>query len=191
MATEPPGSLPALLELVEVQIAEPDARVDEIEPEEVDLRRRTIREWKKWAAHRGTASATFRRNVRDAYNSTCLVCGKHFPPTSHNRIPGVDAAHILPWSDYDLDRVDNGLCLCKLCHWAFDEAIILIGHDGSGYRVDVSPSAREIILQARPDFSLGVFEALAGPIPPERLPQARSDWPRPQFLTELLRVLEE
>jgi len=183
-------SLPALLELLEVQIAEPAVRLDEIEPEQVDLRRRTIREWKKWVAHRGTASANFRRKVRAAYDSTCLVCGKRFPPTAHNRVPGVDAAHILPWADYDLDRVDNGLCLCKLCHWAFDEGIILIRHDVQGYVMTVSPSARRIITESRPDFSLDVFDNLAGHIPMERLPQSQNDWPKPQFLTELLRILE-
>ncbi|MBI5722750.1 MAG: HNH endonuclease [Planctomycetes bacterium] len=184
-------SLPALLELLEVQIAEPEGRVDDIEPEQAELRRRTIREWKKWAAHRGTASANFRRRVRAAYDSTCLVCGKRFPPTAHNRVPGVDAAHVLPWADYDLDRVDNGLCLCKLCHWAFDESIILIRHDGSRYAMEVSSLARQIIIESRPDFSLDVFEKLAGPISLDRLPQARNEWPNPQFLTELLRVLEE
>jgi len=184
-------SLPALLELLEMQIAEPAARVDDIEPEQVELRRRTIREWKKWVAHRGTASANFRRRVRAAYESTCLVCGKRFPPTAHNRVPGVDAAHILPWADYDLDRLDNGLCLCKLCHWAFDEGIILISHDGTAYLMEVSPTARQIITESRPDFSLDVFERLAGPIPPDRLPQARNEWPNQQFLRELLRVLGE
>lgn len=183
--------LQPLLDVLASMNPEPTVRVDDIEPEQVQLRRRVIRQWKKWAAHRGTASANFRRRVRAAYDSTCLVCGKSFPPTAHNRVPGVDAAHVLPWADYDLDTVDNGLCLCKLCHWAFDEGIILISHEESGYVMRVSPSAKQIITETRPDFSLHVFEELAGPIPPERLPQARNEWPNPKFLAELLRDLDE
>ena len=182
--------LPPLLELLEPQMAEPSFRVEDVEPEEVELKRRTIREWRKWVAHRGTASAQFRKRVREGYRSTCLVCGKCFPPTRHNRVPGVDAAHILPWADYDLDLIGNGLCLCKLCHWAFDEGIILIQYSERGYSMHVSPTAQQIITESRPDFSLDVFERLSGPIPAVRLPQGRRDWPNPQFLAALLHAQE-
>ncbi len=183
-------SLVPLLELLSPQMAEPSVRVEDVEPEEVDLKRRTIREWRKWATHRGTASAKFRKQVREAYRSTCLVCGKCFPPTSHNRIPGVDAAHILPWADYDLDLVGNAVCLCRLCHWAFDEGIILIQYSDRSYSMKVSPRAEEIITQTRPDFSLDVFQRLSGPIPESRLPDARRDWPNPKFLQALAHIQE-
>jgi len=178
-------ALPPLLELLDIQIAEPAVRVEDIDPEEVELRRRTVREWKRWAAHRGTESARFRVRVRDAYSSRCLVCGKQYPPTPFNRVPGVDAAHILPWADYDLDRTDNGICLCKLCHWAFDEGILVISfHDGH-YHVEVSQGAKASIEQAGLPFSLEVFEGLAGQIPEERLPVRPEDRPNVQFLEEL------
>ena len=36
----------------------------------------------------------------------------------------VDAAHIVPWRVRHDDRVGNGLALCWLCHWAFDEELL-------------------------------------------------------------------
>lgn len=178
-------ALPPLLELLDIQIAEPAVRVEDIDPEEVELRRRTVREWKRWAAHRGTESARFRVRVRDAYGSRCLVCGKQYPPTPFNRVPGVDAAHILPWADYDLDRTDNGICLCKLCHWAFDEGILVVSARSGHYFIEVSQSARAAIAQAGLPFSLDVFDQLAGQVPDDRLPARPEDRPNVQFLEEL------
>lgn len=179
--------LPALVNLLQLEIPEPILRVDEIHPEEVELKERTIKEWSRWAASRGAASARFRTKVRLAYNSTCLVCGSHFPPTSFARIPGVDAAHILPWSDYDLDRTDNGLCLCKLHHWAFDQGIIDIFHREGCYFVEIPPSVRVQIMEKNTDFSIDVLEEVVGPIPDNRLPVSAKDHPNP----ELLRLLRQ
>jgi len=184
-------ALPPLLELLDVQIAEPAVRVEDIDPEEVALRRRTAREWRRWASHRGTDSARFRAKVRDAYDATCLVCGKRFPPTDFNRVPGVDAAHILPWADYDLDRTDNGVCLCKLCHWAFDEGIIVIMYENGQYLIDVSPRARTVIEASGIPFSLDALEQLTGQVPEDRLPCQPGDRPNPQFLEELQRKFED
>ena len=39
----------------------------------------------------------------------------------------VEAAHIRPWSDSYDDRPTNGLALCKLCHWSFDEGLMGVG----------------------------------------------------------------
>ncbi len=38
---------------------------------------------------------------------------------------GLEGAHILAWSKYDLDEVENGLSLCKTHHWAFDAALLM------------------------------------------------------------------
>jgi putative restriction endonuclease len=38
----------------------------------------------------------------------------------------VDAAHIVPWSLTRNDTVQNGMALCRLCHWTFDEGLITI-----------------------------------------------------------------
>lgn len=48
----------------------------------------------------------------------------------------VDAAHVVPWSVSRDDRVGNGMALCRLCHWTFDEG--LLGVSGA-YLVIASP----------------------------------------------------
>ena len=35
----------------------------------------------------------------------------------------VDAAHIIPWSISHNDDPRNGMALCRLCHWTFDEGL--------------------------------------------------------------------
>lgn len=112
------GRTDVLIPLLEsLQISpEPPVEVEAVDPDEIEIRKRTVKEWKRWANARGSASARFRQEVRRAYNSTCVICGIYLPSTRYN-ITGVDAAHILPWAEYDLDRVSNGLCLCRLHHW--------------------------------------------------------------------------
>ena len=36
----------------------------------------------------------------------------------------VDAAHIVPWSLSHDDDPHNGMALCGLCHWTFDEGLV-------------------------------------------------------------------
>jgi putative restriction endonuclease len=36
----------------------------------------------------------------------------------------VDAAHIIPWSVSHNDDPRNGMALCRLCHWTFDEGML-------------------------------------------------------------------
>ena len=36
----------------------------------------------------------------------------------------MDAAHIVPWCRSRNDDIRNGMALCKLCHWAFDEGMM-------------------------------------------------------------------
>ena len=158
------------------------AAVDDIPPEEIEIRRREIKNWKRWASYRGAKSARFRQHVRTAYNSTCIVCGLHLPPTQFNSVAGVDAAHILPWADYDLDEVSNGLCLCKLHHWAFDEGLVLIQWDGAQYVVEVPGDVVAELKKENRLFSIDELSKHAGPIPEERLPMKKSERPRPQLL---------
>lgn len=163
---------------------EPPQPVDDFAPEEIEIRQRVIKDWKRWATYRGMKSAKFRREVREAYNSTCIVCGLHLPPTPSplNSAAGVDAAHILPWADFDLDETSNGVCLCKHHHWAFDEGLLLIMHDGEKYHVEVPADIVTEIQQNAPRFSIDELRSRAGPIPADRLPRKPADRPRPQFL---------
>jgi len=61
----------------------------------------------------------------------CLFSGQRLPRTESTTTAGVDAAHILPWSRYDLDAIPNGVCLNKQCHWAFDEGLFRLTFDSS------------------------------------------------------------
>ena len=51
----------------------------------------------------------------------------------------MEAAHIKPWHKSHDDRPTNGLALCRLCHWPFDEGLLGVGKD---YEVLVSKSVR-------------------------------------------------
>jgi hypothetical protein len=173
--------LETVIQLTANPPAEPIA-VTQIDPGETQVKRRVVAEWKRWANSRGTASAIFRQQVRAAYNATCVVCGVHLPPTSINAVPGVDAAHILPWADYDLDVVANGLCLCKLHHWAFDEGLIVIREEGGTYFVEVPDIVAATIPSENPLFGLNQLTQFVGPIPEERLPSELGLRPNPHFL---------
>jgi putative restriction endonuclease len=64
----------------------------------------------------------FRRAIISAYDHHCAFCGlKVLTPDGHT---AADAAHIVPWSQTHNDTVGNGLALCKLCHWCFDEGLL-------------------------------------------------------------------
>lgn len=69
-------------------------------------------------------SVGFRRVVIQAYNHTCAVCGIRLL-TPEGRT-AVAAAHIVPWSHSHNDDPRNGLALCGLHHWAFDQGMITV-----------------------------------------------------------------
>ena len=159
--------------------------IENIDPEDIPLKKRIVKEWKRWANARGPASARFKQGVRKAYQATCIICGAHYPPTPYNSAPGVDAAHILSWSDYELDEIFNGLCLCKIHHWAFDEALIKIHFDNGRYISEIPQAARDEILPFDGLFSLDKLQQDLGVIPLKRLPRDRQQWPRPDLLDML------
>lgn len=66
----------------------------------------------------------FRKAVVTAYDHRCSFCGIRMrTPDGHT---AVDGAHIIPWSVSQNDFPQNGISLCKLCHWTFDEGLISI-----------------------------------------------------------------
>lgn len=76
----------------------------------------------------------FRKAVTTAYEHRCTMCGiRMLTPEGHTV---VDASHIVPWSESHNDDIRNGLSLCKLCHWAFDELLITVSNK---YRIKTSP----------------------------------------------------
>lgn len=64
----------------------------------------------------------FRRAVVRIYNHRCAFCGVRML-TSDGRT-AVDAAHIIPWSISHDDDPHNGMALCGLCHWTFDQGLL-------------------------------------------------------------------
>jgi len=76
----------------------------------------------------------FRRAVVTAYNHRCALCGIRMQTSQGHT--AVDAAHIIPWSETHNDDPRNGLALCKLCHWAFDEGLMTVS---CRYEVMTSP----------------------------------------------------
>jgi hypothetical protein len=97
----------------------------------------------------------------------------------------VDAAHILPWYAYDLDLVSNGVCLCKIHHWAFDEGLIQIRFENGVYFVDIPESIADRLAVENPSFSLDRLREYIGPIPESRLPADPKQRPDPRFLERL------
>jgi putative restriction endonuclease len=72
-------------------------------------------------------SQGFRRAVVKAYENRCAICGIRL--ISHEGHTAVEAAHIIPWAETQNDSIQNGLSLCRLCHWSFDNLIVSIDSD--------------------------------------------------------------
>lgn len=97
-------------------------------PEE--SRRERTRKWRK-QVDRGPRAREFSLQVRQAYDYRCLFSGERFPKLPIFDSAGVDGAHILPWSAHQLNAVANGICLCKRCHWAFDNGLLHLDFDAA------------------------------------------------------------
>jgi putative restriction endonuclease len=79
----------------------------------------------------------FRYAVVGAYQHRCALCGvRVLTSIGHT---AVDAAHIIPWSETHNDDPRNGIALCGLCHWVFDEGLMAISE---AYIVKLSPQMR-------------------------------------------------
>lgn len=163
-------------------IEEAFAEADDRSPiEAAKDRLRKLRE----QAVRGSEGDRFRRQVRRAYSDTCLFTGYRLPSTELTSRAGVEAAHILPWADYDLNVPTNGICLNRLCHWAFDEGILRLTHEpaAGGYRLFIPDPMKELARQGQIDLS--PFMPLEGMIPPTRLPANQALWPDPAYISQL------
>lgn len=92
----------------------------------------------------------FRKTIVQLYEHRCAICGiRILTPEGHTV---VEAAHIKPWSECQDDLPNNGVALCRLCHWSFDEGFVSIGRN---YEVLVSE-----LVQNEPNRSghIGTFE---------------------------------
>ncbi|TKB25146.1 HNH endonuclease [Desulfopila sp. IMCC35006] len=80
----------------------------------------------------------FRKAIVRLYAHRCALCGIKML-TSEGRTV-VDAAHIIPFSENRNDHPTNGMALCKLCHWSFDEGLMSVD---THYDVMVSPAVKK------------------------------------------------
>jgi putative restriction endonuclease len=113
----------------------------------------------------------FRRIVVSTYDHRCALCGiRIVTPDGHTV---VEAAHIIPWCDSQNDDVRNGMALCRLCHWGFDEGMLGVS---DRYTVITSKSIGIV-----PNFA-GPLQTLTGRgiIPP----QDETIWPARECLAE-------
>jgi putative restriction endonuclease len=79
----------------------------------------------------------FRKAIVQLYGHRCAMCGiRMITPDGHTI---VEAAHIKPWALSRDDLPTNGLALCRLCHWSFDEGLMSVEKD---YEVLVSKQAK-------------------------------------------------
>ncbi len=143
--------------------------------------RNRIKVWQQ-VASRGAAGAKFRIDVRQAYNDTCLFTGMRLPKIPATGSSGVDAARILPWAEYDLNSISNGLCLSKLCHWAFDAGILLLNYDFKTSRYGITASTAALEAESVGLLELGELKDIQGVVSTSLLPKDSSNWPNPSFL---------
>ena len=111
----------------------------------------------------------FRRAVVTTYDHRCALCGiRIVTPEGHT---AVDAAHIVPWSRTQNDDIRNGMALCKLCHWAFDEGMLGVSDD---YAVLTSP---QVSLSPNMPGSLQALSGRSIIAPPDK-----ELWPAQEYL---------
>ncbi len=111
-----------------------------------------------------TRSAAFRQQIMRLYDYTCAVCKLRI--VKKDGRSATDAAHIIPFHLSYNDDIRNGISLCKLHHWAFDEGLISLNED---YEVMVSSS-----LPDRDPTDVFIIETRGDPI---KLPEQRECYP--------------
>ena len=171
----------------EISLGEDFDEIDSTPP--AVARSERIRQWRLLAI-RGAAGRRFRNEITNAYNFRCMFTGQCLPRTEITDSTGVDAAHILPWSTHNNNTASNGLCLNKLCHWAFDAGVLQLSFDATAGVYVKTVTAEFALAATRAGFDIEYFRSISGPIPQSFLPANRALWPAPEYLRELNRFME-
>ena len=98
----------------------------------------------------------FRKDVLNAYDRTCEICGMH-----ESKI--LRAAHIVPVAKGGIDDITNGICLCTNHEVAFDKGLIKIRPNG---KVEVKSTELK-----------GAYDKIL-------LPKEKKNWPSKKYLQE-------
>lgn len=115
----------------------------------------------------------FRRAVVSIYNHRCAFCGVRMLTSDGRTV--VDAAHIIPWHISHDDDPNNGMALCRLCHWTFDQGLL-----GVSDKYYLLLSAEMRIAQNVPGHLLTLEQRpIIGPAEQELWPRIEAlDWHR-------------
>ena len=89
--------------------------------------------------------AFFRKTIVHIYKYRCSFCGLKVIHSITQSI--VDGAHIKPFSEFYDNNVNNGICLCKNHHWAFDQGLFSLDDD---YKILVARDFIEESPNAKP-----------------------------------------
>lgn len=119
--------------------------------------------------NRPIRDASFRRDVRAAYDFRCAFTGLRIR-NGGNR-PEVDGAHIWSVKAGGPDVVQNGIALSKTAHWMFDRGLIRVNDD---YSLQISDNK----VPAEIKSLIGDRHRRMG------LPAKQSDWPDPWYLAK-------
>ena len=138
---------------------------------------RELRKRLAWKVERGPEGRRFKREVSAAYGYRCAFTGANLPPLRDGYLPGVDAAHIYPWSRNGSNEVTNGISLSKQMHWAFDEGILRLKYASSGSTLLVDMPGEVMRLAQLTNFDFGAYQSVCGPIPTTNLPADVGKWP--------------
>lgn len=151
----------------------------------IEIKRRKVVSFRKTATRTGSAKK-FARDVKAAYDNTCAVCGVRLPKTTVTSMPGVDAAHILAWSDYELDVVPNGVCLCKYHHWAFDQLLFTFVRSPAGLKIKTTEA---LAAARREDGQFAQDIAALNGASPKKLPENAALHPAQEVLQRYNAIL--
>jgi len=80
-------------------------------------------------ARRKARDTAFSNEVKEIYEFACAVCGKKRFTSS--KYPEVESSHIYPKKKNGANDLRNGIALCKLHHWAFDNGLFSLKDDYS------------------------------------------------------------
>ena len=105
----------------------------EVQKQEKELRRLALGKFEAFdtsAERKQTLRTAFVRNrafreiVTTQYGHRCAVCD--FRLGTPSSVYEAEAAHIVPKSKCGSDDPRNGICLCGIHHWAFDEGVLSV-----------------------------------------------------------------
>lgn len=151
---------------------------DELGEDEPEVSARSAYQY-RLAKVRGPGQAAFSLGVRAAYGQRCVFCGGRYGGVQ-GIMSGLEGAHILAWSRYDLDEVQNGLSLCKTHHWAFDAALLVPVVEKGVYSIRFTTLTEHF-----DSTTMALLGSDGSIIPEEWLPADPKLRPNPHYLTRL------